>query len=220
MRVVAFVPIKLNNERVPGKNIKPMEDGKVLISFILETLVSLKKQKVIDDIIVYCSSEKICDYLPDEVNWLKRSTELDTQMTKSNDIIRGFLNDYSADIYVMCHATSPFIQGEHIRACIEAVQSGEYDSAFCASKIQNFLWMKGEPLNFSRDNYPRTQDMEPIYAELPTPYVFTREVFEKTGGRTGLHPFICSCSAVEAIDIDNPDDFALANAIHMSGIDK
>lgn len=220
MKIVAFVPIKLNNERVPGKNLKPMDDGKVLLSFILETLVELKYQNIVDEIIVYCSSDKICDYLPKEAKWLKRSSTLDTQLTKSNDIIRNFLNDYFADIYVMCHATSPFMKGEHIRACIEAVKGGEYDSAFCANKIQNFMWTKGAPLNFSRENYPRTQDLEPIYIELPTPYVFTKEVFEKTGGRTGLKPFICPCSLVESIDIDNPDDFELANVIHMSGIDK
>lgn len=220
MTTVAFVPIKLNNERIPGKNLKPMDDGKILISFILDTLLALKERKVFDDVIVYCSDEEICKYLPLGVRWLKRSTVLDTQLTKSNDIIRSFLNDVKADIYVMCHATSPFMRASHIEACVNAVKSGKNDSAFCAREIQNFLWQYGEPLNFSRDNYPRTQDLVPIYEELPTPYVFTKEVFEKTGGRTGMKPYICACSAVEAIDIDNPSDFELANAIHMAGIDR
>ena len=120
----------------------------------------------------------------------------------------------------MCHATSPFMRGIHIKECIEAVKTGKYDSAFCAREIRSFLWQNQNPLNFVRNDYPRTQDMLPIYEELPTPYVFTKEVFFDTGGRTGMNPYICKCSAIEAIDIDEPADFELANAMHMSGIDK
>lgn len=35
---VAFVPLKLNNERLPGKNTKPFTNGKPLITYILSTL--------------------------------------------------------------------------------------------------------------------------------------------------------------------------------------
>lgn len=218
MSTVAFVPIKLNNERIPGKNLKKMDDGRPLISFILETLVGLKTSGNLDEVVVYCSNSLICDYLSKEVMWLKRPESLDTQQTKSNDIIRSFISDYEADIYAMCHATSPFIEAEHIKECIDAVKSGNYDSAFSALEIRNFLWMENKPLNFSRDNYPRTQDLELVYSEIPTPYVFTKEVFEETGGRTGYKPYICPCSLIEAIDIDNPEDFCLANAIHMSDL--
>ena len=35
MKIVSIIPIKLNNERFPGKNIKEMADGRPLISHIL-----------------------------------------------------------------------------------------------------------------------------------------------------------------------------------------
>ena len=59
MKVVAFVPVKLNNERAPGKNIKQFDDGTALITHFLRTLVNVPE---IDDIYVYCSSEKIKNY--------------------------------------------------------------------------------------------------------------------------------------------------------------
>lgn len=220
MKTVAFMPIKLNNERVPGKNLKPMTDGKLLISFMMDTLLEVKKDGIIDEIVVFCSQEKIREYLPDGVIWLKRPEFLDTQLAKSNDIIREFLNMYNADIYAMCHATSPFIKKEHIEECINAVKSGEFDSAFSGREIQNFMWQDKKPMNFDRSCYPRTQDLTPIYEELPTPYVFTKNIFEQTGGRTGINPYIASCSSIEAIDIDNPEDFKLADAVYMSGIYK
>lgn len=220
MKTVAFVPLKLNNERVPGKNLKAMGDGKILLSFILDTLVDVKKRGFLDEIVVFCSQGRVKEYLPADVKFLSRPDFLDTQKAKSNDIIREFLKSYNADIYVMCHATSPFIKAEHIIDCIQAVKSGKFDSAFSGLKIQNFLWQNESPLNFDRACYPRTQDLVPIYEELPTPYVFTKKVFNLTSGRTGFHPYIAECSAIEAIDIDNPDDFELANKIYMSGIYK
>lgn len=220
MKTIAFMPIKLNNERVPGKNLKEFSDGQLLISFMLKTMLEVKADGLLDEVVVFCSKEEICEYLPDGVKWIKRPEYLDTQKAKSNDIIREFLNMQEADIYVMCHATSPFINKEHIEECIAAVQSGKYDSAFSGRKIQNFMWQNSKPLNFDRSNYPRTQDLVPIFEELPTPYVFTKEVFETTGGRTGYNPYIAECSSVEAIDIDNPEDFRLAYEIHKAGIDK
>ena len=39
MKTVAFVPVKLNNERLPGKNTKPFHNGDPLICYILRTLL-------------------------------------------------------------------------------------------------------------------------------------------------------------------------------------
>ena len=47
MKVVALVPIKMNNERTPGKNTKQFDDGTPLIHFILK---ALKNAEEIDDL--------------------------------------------------------------------------------------------------------------------------------------------------------------------------
>ena len=73
MKVVGLVPIKLNNERMPNKNILPFDGGKPLISYILDTLISIKK---IDDIYVYCSSKEIKKFLPKGVSFLQRDPVL------------------------------------------------------------------------------------------------------------------------------------------------
>ena len=57
MKIVAFVPIKMNNERLPGKNTKSFDNGEPLIYYILDTL---RKVNELDEIYVYCSSEEIC----------------------------------------------------------------------------------------------------------------------------------------------------------------
>lgn len=43
MKVVAVVPIKLNNERLKNKNIKKFDNGEPLCTYLLNTLKKVKK---------------------------------------------------------------------------------------------------------------------------------------------------------------------------------
>lgn len=213
MKTVAFVPIKLNNERLPGKNLKKFSDGTPLINLIFEKLVSLKGS-CIDEIYCYCSAQDICDYLPEGVQWIQRPTFLDDKFCTGRMIYEEFVQTIEADVYILCHATAPFTTVEHIKDCIEAVQSGRYTSAFAGQKLQTFFWKDGRPFNFDLSDPPRTQDMEALYIENPSPYVFTKQLFDKYHARSGFNPYICECSPMECVDIDNADDFELADAVY------
>lgn len=214
MKIVAFVPVKLNNQRTPGKNTKCFDDGVALITVFLKTLVQVPQ---ISELYVFCSDRSIEKYLIPGVKFLERPKYLDTQEATPQDIIGEFMKLVDADIYMVGHCTSPFVSVEHITECIEAVTSGNYDSSFTAEKMQRLLWTDGKvPLNFKADNIPRTQDLEPIYNEISSAYVFKKEVFEKYRRRIGLKPYITVVSGIECVDIDFPEDFEIANAIYMS----
>ena len=203
------MPIKLHNERCPGKNTR-MLGTKPLLQHELD---SLKETGLCNSINVFCSSEDVIPFLSEGVNFVKRPEHLDLPTSNFTQIFTLFMEQNDADIYIYAHATAPFISVDTMKQCIEAVQSGEYDSAFCAVKLQDYLWQDGEPLNFDATNIPRTQDLKPIYQETSGVYVFTREVFEKYHRRIGKKPFIKEVSFKEAVDIDNPEDFDLAEAL-------
>lgn len=209
MKIVAIMPIKLNNERCPGKNTRLLGD-KPLLQYELDSLYATG---LCDSINVYCSSEDVIPFLPSHTRFIRRSPELDLPTANFNQIFTSFIGEVDADIYVYAHATAPFISEDTIRDCIEAVKSGAYDSAFCAQKIQTFLWQNGEPLNFDAANLPRTQDLVPIYQETSGVYVFTKDVFLQYGRRIGSKPYIKCLNLKEAVDIDNPEDFDLAEAL-------
>ena len=206
MKTIAMMPIKLHNERLPGKNIKLL-GGKPLLQYALG---SLSATGMADEIYVYCSSEKIIPYLPNGVSFLKRPEYLDLPTSNFTQFFEAFTREKDADIYIMVHATAPFVTTATMTECIAAVQSGEYDSSFCAEKIQTFLWQDGRPLNFTPDNLPRTQDLKPIYMETSSVYVFRKDVFREYRRRIGLNPYIKCVSFKESIDIDEPEDFELA----------
>ena len=213
MKVVAMIPIKLNNERVPGKNVKKFSDGTPLMTLIQKACLNAEK---VDEVYVYCSNPDVKEFLENGVKYLQRSEKLDLNTANCNDIIREFMKEVDADIYVVSHATGPFTRSESIDKCVEAVATGEYDSAFLAKRIQEFLWQEGKAMNFDIQHFPRTQDLIPIYSEAPGAYVFTRETFEKYDRRVGVKPYIHEITEIESRDIDYPEDFEIANAIYMS----
>ena len=98
MKTVAIVPMKLNNRRLPQKNTKSFTNGKPLCHYILSTLLTVEG---VDEVYVYCSNPDIQEFIPEGVKYLQRSTSLDQDTTKMNEVLHCFANEVSADIYVM-----------------------------------------------------------------------------------------------------------------------
>ena len=211
MKIAAYVPIKLRNTRVPGKNVKQLSDGTPLCSLLFNTL---KDVKCIENKYCFCSDEAIKEYLPDGIEFLKRDKSLDTDTTQCSDIIRAFVERINPDIVVLTHVTSPFVSAKTIELCVEKVKSGEYDSAFAVAKEQEFLWKDNTPLNFDPALAPRSQDLPLIYKETNGVFVFTKDIFLKTNRRVGLKPFLCEVGYPETIDINYPEDFIFADATY------
>ena len=201
MKIVAIVPMKLNNKRLPQKNTKSFTNGAPLCTYILNTL---KKVDRIEEIYVYCSNPDIKEFLPEGVKYLKRSESLDQDTTSMTEVLNCFAQDVDADIYVMTHTTAPFVSEESISKGLDAVLSGEYDSSFAAKKLQDFLWKDGKPFNYALDNIPRTQDLDTMYEETSGFYVYEKSVMTEKHRRIGDNPFIVEVGEIESVDIDEP----------------
>lgn len=206
MKTVAFVPIKLNSQRLPHKNILPVS-GHPLCWHICCSLVQAKG---IDEVYVYCSDEAVTQYLPEGIIYKKRDKRLDGDLVKGFDIYSSFINEIDADIYVLAHTTSPFIKVTSIENALAHIKSGENDSAFSAQRIQTFAWYQEKPVNYDLNDVPRTQDMEPVWVETSAFYMFRKEIFTLHNRRIGFHPYIQEVAGMEALDIDEKKDYELA----------
>lgn len=213
MKVVSFIPIKLNNQRLPGKNTMLLND-RPTCDYIFETISGVD---TIDEKYVYCSDEAIKPYIvPYEekgLKFLKRDPCLDGFQVKGLEIIDRFVRDVDADIYVLTHVTQPFTKSASIKNALEKVVSGEYDSAFSAVVLQDYMWMNGRPFNYDMKNIVRTQDLEPIYMETDAFFIFRKEVYTKLGQRIGDKPYIYEIDQFEAVDIDTAEDFQFAESV-------
>lgn len=208
-KVVSFIPIKLNNQRLPGKNLMDL-GGRPLCDYIFETI---NQVDTISEKYVYCSDELIKEYIPEGINFLKRDEYLDGFQVKGLEIIEYFVRDVDADIYVLTHVTQPFTKPESIKKALNKVLYEGYDSAFSCIKIQDYCWYQGKPFNYDMQDIVTTQNLEPIYMETGAFFIFRKEVFTEMHQRIGKNPYMCVIDEIEAVDIDTAEDFEFAKVV-------
>ena len=92
-KIAAIMPIKLKNERLPGKNTKLLGE-KPLIQYELDNLVAIG---MLDSISVYCSSDEVCRYLPEGVEFVKRPEYLDLPTSNFSQIFECFMKEKDAE---------------------------------------------------------------------------------------------------------------------------
>lgn len=217
MKIVGIFPIKLTNERLPGKNTKEFSDGTPLIYFVQRNLIATD---IVDEVYCYCSDESVEKYLLDGVKLKVRDKRLDLPTVTSNDILSEIAKEIVADIYVYAMATAPFLKPESIKNAIKMVASGEHDSAMPVIEMRDYLWKDGKALNFDPNNTPRSQDLEPVYLETCGVFIINRDVILDGGRRIGRNPYMFTVNSIEAIDIDYPEDFLIAEAIYSTVIKR
>ena len=210
MKTIALVPIKLNSQRLPHKNILPLA-GHPLCWHISNTLLHVKE---IDEVYVYCSNQEVIQYLPQGVKFLQRDKYLDGDLIKGFDIYKSFIKQVDADVYVLAHTTSPFIRATSVEKALLHVLNGENDSAFSAERVQTFAWYKNKAINYNLNDVPRTQDMEPIWVETSAFYIFKKQLLTEHNRRIGFNPYIQEVSGIEAIDIDEKKDYEMAQVLY------
>jgi CMP-N-acetylneuraminic acid synthetase len=203
-KIVAFTPIKLNNERLKNKNILPLNNVP-LLNYTINTVNELN----IDNYI-FCSTEKVKKYIKnDNYIFLNRDKKLDSNETIGYDIYKEFIKKVNADIYILYHVTSPLLKLKYLQKGIDKVISNEYDSALSVHKIKKFCWYKNKPLNYSTNNIIKTQNLNPIYEETSGFYIFTKDVFIKNKSRIGDNPYLVNVDFESSIDIDYIEEFEL-----------
>ena len=211
LRVVGFVPSKLNSQRVPRKNVLEL-GGRPLVNWVLSTLA----ETAVDETVLYAADDEICSFIDAEnpYRFVRRPERLDTDAAKVQDFVGAFLDAVDCDVVVLLHITSPFIAPSTVDACIDAVVSGGHDSAFAALEQQRFAWFRGTRLNYAADQpTPRTQDLDPVLFEQSGLYVFRRDLFEASGRRIGDSPYIHLVDEMEGHDIDTWEDLEMARLL-------
>lgn len=70
------------------------------------------------------------------------------------------------------------------------------------------------------DSISRTQDLQPIYEETCGLYIYRREVITEMGRRIGDKPFVGEVGQLEGVDIDEEENFMIADALFNFSTNK
>lgn len=212
--------MKGNSERVPNKNLKDFS-GKPLYHRVMETLLS---STYINYVVVNTDSEAIKSDISknfgDRVIVIDRPEEIIGDFVSMNTVIECDINSVDADIYLQTHSTNPLLKkksvDDAIEKMLELLPEKVYDSIFSVTKMQTRLYKAdGQAYNHNPEELLRTQDLEPLFEENSNFYIFTKESFLNSGKkRIGLKPFMFEIDKIEAVDIDEPQDFVIAESLY------
>lgn len=214
-KVIALLPIKANSERVIGKNFRDFS-GKPLYRWILDSLLEIDE---IDQIVINTDARKLLEVsgLTESKKLLirNRSKELQGDSVSMNLILKDDIKSVESDIYIMTHATNPLLRKETILSALHAYESSRnHDSLFSVNRVQTRFYRENmSAVNHDPDNLIPTQELEAWYEENSCLYVFTADSFMKTEARIGESPQMYETPRLESIDIDEEDDWFMAEAI-------
>lgn len=212
--LVALLPMKGHSERVPRKNFRDIA-GKPLFRWILDVLLSVD---AIDEVVINTDARDelaACGLTEGgRVRIRDRREELCGDFVSMNLVLANDVEAVPARRYLMTHTTNPLITRETVERAIARLDESDGDSLFTVTKTQTrFYRADGSPVNHDPDNLIRTQDLEPWFEENSCLYLFTRDSFLGTNARIGSSPVMLETPRLESIDIDDPEDWTLAEAL-------
>lgn len=215
--------MRYNSTRVPLKVIQKIGD-KTLVDRAIRLQNAVPE---IDYTFLYGSCESIKKYItvPESkrtYQFIKRPIWLDGDAVSFNMVLDKALEEnqtlLDADYIVFMTCTSPFLKTETLKDMISKIKHTKYDSAFTVTEHKIFAWFRGLPINYDfKVPIPKTQNLNPVWMETSSLYIFNLEYYRANKTRIGSNPYIKVVSKIEGLDIDTMDDFFIARAIVKGG---
>jgi CMP-N-acetylneuraminic acid synthetase len=217
---LAIIPARGGSKGVPRKNIRLLS-GRPLIGWTIE---AAREAQQVSRVVVSTDDEdiaRVSKQFGAEV--VQRPIDISGDTASSESALLHTLNHlretegYQPDLTAFLQCTSPFTASADIDATILTLREQRADSAFSASRFFHYIWRMDEPgasgINHDKKIRQRRQDRAPEYLENGAIYVM-----ETTGFLEAKHRFfgktvIHEMDARRSLEIDDLDDFAMAEAV-------
>jgi CMP-N-acetylneuraminic acid synthetase/mannose-6-phosphate isomerase-like protein (cupin superfamily) len=221
-----MIPARSGSKRVPNKNIRLLS-GKPLISYVFETCLDIET-----DVWVNTDCDKILRLADDYegLNKYKRPDYLGDDNTTNDDFMYDFMKNHPQyDYVIQVLPTSPFITKEEIESFKDKLLNGYIDTLISVKNEQIGAVYDDCPINFSKTKKnPPSQTMKPVQVYATSLMGWKVERFLNNyveygcayhGGEDKFTDFeMCKTqyfplTGFSKIDIDNEEDFVLAEAV-------
>jgi len=221
MKIIGMIPARLGSTRVKNKNLR-LIDGKPLIQYIVDAAT---KSNLLDDIYINSESNQFESIAENsDVKFYQRPEELSSDTATNDEFAIDFMNNVDCDILVQLLPTSPFVTPSEIDSFIQAMLNGNFKTMISVKNIQIECIYKGKPINFdqSKQTLP-SQLLEPIKSYACSLMGWNVKTFRDNikkysaayhGGNESVGFY--ELKGYSTIDIDNEEDFLLAEAVSLS----
>ena len=216
---LAIIPARGGSKSVPRKNIALL-NGKPLIYY---TIAEAKNSRYVSKFVVSTDDEEIAGIASGfGAEVIMRPAEMATDEARTEPALIHVLEvlkdreGYRPDIVLTLEPTSPLRSAALIDRCVEMLAESDADAVITVVETSALVGRIAEDARFKYliPNQPRRrQERELMYRESSTVYATKTEVILKTNSVLGKELRTVIADPIEAIDINEPIDLAIAAAV-------
>jgi CMP-N-acetylneuraminic acid synthetase len=211
-KFTAFLPIKLNSERVQGKNFRLIA-GKPLFFYVLNTLTNVN---LINEIVIDFDDQKVVTEVEKyfkNIKFIKRKENLLDPYESLNNLIYSNIGNFKNENIIQTHVTNPLLRGETIRNALMFFLESD-KPLFSVSRFNSRFYNHNlKPVNHSLAKLLPTQKLDPLYEENSNFYIFSKNQFLEKKNRINQKSRIFEVSKLESFDIDDEEDFEIVTQL-------
>lgn len=213
MKIAGWMPLKAHSTRLPGKNWRDF-GGKPLYQHMLGTL-----RLVCPLVFVNSDRDDLGLALRGmaDVEVIVRQAQHRVATQSTVEMLVHDLDMMGADVVVYTHATLPLVRPETLIDALECFLANypRYDSVISVTALQErFYDPLGRAVNFHPGILLPLQEMPPLYLENSAFFIMAADDIRKLHRRVGDRPYLYPIAKVEAVEIDDEDDWAYAEWLY------
>ena len=223
-KIIAVIPARSGSRRVKNKNTSEFCNTTLIENKIRQLL----NCKYIDEVLVATNDDhvkEICENY--DVSVLDREDRFCDEVSATpNEMIGDIASriDKSFDIIVWTHCTNPLIDGKTYDKAITKFLSVEprHDSLLSVTEVKTHFWHKTKsgfiPLNYNPngESHPLASEIDPLYFQNGGIFIQRRKHMVTNSYFFGSKPFLFMLDPYLSIDINEPLDIVLAEAIRKT----
>ncbi|OGZ33226.1 MAG: hypothetical protein A2V69_01490 [Candidatus Portnoybacteria bacterium RBG_13_40_8] len=219
-KILVIIPARGGSKGIKNKNITNV-CNKPLVAYTIGPALRIKKDRLVDEVIVSTDSRKIADIaqrLGAHVPFL-RPKKISGDKAKPIDFVVHAINHFEKkgifyDCVVILQPTSPLRKYKDIKEAIKLYLKNKNESlisAYCEDEIdETELYHKeknfGIPLSFNHNKGIRRQELKNIFVRDGTIYISSVKHIKKCHRIISNTPLLFEISKNRALDIDTQKD--------------
>ena len=208
-----IVPLRKGSKRVINKNTRPFLNQS-LIKYKLEVVTSLGYPVTVDsddlDVIDYAKS-------------LGLKTKIRPEYYASDNCTNSEYHEYlgknsETETVLIAQVTNPLIKKSTFEEAIEIYYKNSYEGLMSVQKVKTFLWDENGPINYKLSEAVNSQNLPDYWAPTFGVVICNKQSLIANKNLMFRNSFLYELDDYQAIDIDNPFDFWLAEkALEFKG---
>ena len=210
--IVGLIPVKCNSERVQMKNTRKFGHTSL---FELK-LQQLSKARGFKDIIVSSENNEILSIARQKgFSIHERDPKYSTSDIPMSDVYSFIASEIEGENIAWINVTNPLADSHLYTEAINLYNKMDntYDCLLSATNLQENVFYKGVPVNFTRSPWPRSQDLHGLCSLPFVINILKRQDMIQWGSCVGENPYFYYIGKLESWDIDTQEDFDFCEMI-------